>query len=150
MVPLLAALFILVPLAELAVIITVAHSFGVVNTLVLLLLFSIFGAWLAKRQGWMAWRRFQLALDEGRLPTVEIVDGALILLAGALLFTPGFITDAIGLLLLFPPTRATLRRVAPALALRRMSRRSRIRLRDDNGTEVHWGRPEIDDRDEHF
>jgi len=148
MVPLLAALFILVPLAELAVIITVAHSFGVLNTLALLLLFSIFGAWLAKRQGWMAWRRFQLALDEGRLPTVEIVDGALILLAGALLFTPGFITDTIGLLLLFPPTRAALRRVAPTLALRRMSRRSRIRVRDEYGTEVHWGRPQIDERDE--
>ncbi len=119
MVPLLAALFILVPLAELAVIITVAHSFGVLNTLVLLLVFSVFGAWLTKR-----------------------------LLAGALLFTPGFITDAIGLLLLVPATRILLRRWVPALALRRMGRRGRIRVRDESGTEVHWGRPEIDDRDE--
>lgn len=148
MVALLAALFILVPLAELAVILTVAHSFGVLNTLVLLLLFSLFGAWLAKRQGFLAWRRFQLALEEGRLPAAEIVDGALILLAGALLFTPGFITDAIGLLLLLPPARALLRRAAPALARRRMARRRRIRVRDTTTTEVRWGRPEIDDRRE--
>jgi UPF0716 protein FxsA len=146
MVPLLAVLFILVPLAELAVILTVAHSLGVLDTLALLLLFSLFGAWLAKRQGFLAWRRLRLALEEGRLPTAEIVDGALILLAGALLFTPGFITDAIGLALLLPPTRALLRRAAPALALRRMARR-RIRVRDTT-TEVRWGRPEIDDRRE--
>jgi len=118
MVPILAIAFILVPLAELAVLIAVGDVIGLVPTLILLLAVSLAGAWLAKHQGLAAWRRFQLALAEGRMPTVEVADGAMILLAGALLLTPGFLSDVVGILLLLPPTRALARRLAPRLAER--------------------------------
>ncbi|HZD01297.1 MAG TPA: FxsA family protein [Actinomycetes bacterium] len=149
MVPALAILFILVPLTELAVIIAVGKSIGVLATLLLLLAFSLFGAWLAKREGLAAWRRFQLAMVEGRMPTREVADGAMILLAGALLLTPGFLTDFVGLLLLVPTTRAVARRWVPALAKRRVARRGRVTVvgsGPDETTKVIWGKPELDER----
>ena len=109
---LLALVFILVPIAELYVIIQVGHVLGVVNTLGLLLLISFTGAWLMKREGLSTWRRAQRQVEAGVLPGRELVDGALILLAGALLLAPGFITDALGLLLLLPPIRSAGRAVA--------------------------------------
>jgi UPF0716 protein FxsA len=99
-------LFILVPIAELYVIVQVGHVLGVVNTLALLVLISFAGAWLMKREGLGALRRAQRQVDAGMVPGRELVDGALIVLAGALLLAPGFITDAVGLLLLLPPVRA--------------------------------------------
>src|ERR687892_791873 len=123
MVPILAVAFILVPLAELAVLIAVGDFIGLLPTLVLLLVVSVVGAWLAKREGLAAWRRLQLALTQGRMPTAEVADGALILLAGALLLTPGFLSDVLGILLLLPPTRAIARRQLPRLAERRLRRR---------------------------
>jgi UPF0716 protein FxsA len=153
MVPILAIAFILIPLAELAVLIAVGNWIGLVPTLVLLLAVSVAGAWLAKREGLAAWRRFQLALTEGRMPSVEVADGAMILLAGALLLTPGFLSDVIGVLLLLPPTRALARRVAPRLAERRRLRRGGRRVvvvdgtsRPAGSTKVTWGRPEVADR----
>ena len=145
MIVVLAALFIVVPLAELAVIIVVGKSIGVLATLLLLLVFSLSGAWLAKREGMAAWRRFQLATAEGRVPTREVADGAMVLAAGALLLVPGFLTDLLGLVLLLPPARALARRWAPALARRRASRRGRVTV-SDSSTRVTWGRPELDDR----
>ena len=154
MVPILVAAFILVPLAELAVLIAVGDFIGLLPTLVLLLVVSVVGAWLAKREGLAAWRRFQLALADGRVPTVEVADGAMILLAGALLLTPGFLTDVVGILLLLPPTRALVRRLTPRLAARRL-RRSRRRVVIVDGTarpagsgstRVHWGQAEVADR----
>ena len=149
MVPILAVAFILVPLAELAVLIAVGDWIGLVPTLVLLLAVSVAGAWLAKREGLAAWRRFQLALTEGRMPTVEVADGAMILLAGALLLTPGFLSDVIGVLLLLPPTRALARRVAPRLAEWRLRRRVVMvdgTSRPAGSTRVTWGQPEVADR----
>jgi UPF0716 protein FxsA len=151
MVPILAIAFIVVPLAELAVIIAVGDLIGLLPTLLLLLVVSAAGAWLSKREGLAAWRRFQLALAEGRVPTVEVADGAMILLAGALLLTPGFLTDVVGILLLLPPTRATARRLAPRLAARRMRRRGRRVMVDGTArpagsTRVTWGQAEVPDR----
>jgi UPF0716 protein FxsA len=153
MVPILAVAFVLVPLAELAVLIAVGDWIGLVPTLVLLLVVSLTGAWLAKREGLAAWRRFQQALAEGRMPTVEVADGAMILLAGALLLTPGFLSDVVGVLLLLPPTRAMARRLAPRLAQRRLLRRRggrRVVVVDGSSrragsTRVSWGRPEVGD-----
>jgi UPF0716 protein FxsA len=102
-------IFIVLPIAELYVIIQVGHVLGVVNTLALLVLISFAGAWLMKREGLNTWRRAQRQVDAGVVPGRELVDGALILLAGALLLAPGFITDALGLLLLLPPVRAAVR-----------------------------------------
>jgi UPF0716 protein FxsA len=153
MVPILAIAFIVVPLAELAVLIAVGDVIGVLPTLLLLLAVSVAGAWLAKREGLAAWRRFQLALAEARVPTVEVADGAMILLAGALLLTPGFLTDVAGLLLLLPPTRAIARRLVPRIAERRLRRRGGRRVvivdgtaRPAGSTQVTWGQPEVGDR----
>ena len=145
MVVVLVALFVLVPLAELAVIVVIGKSLGVLATLLLLLVFSISGAWLAKREGLAAWRRFQLALAEGRVPTREVADGAMVLAAGALLLVPGFLTDLLGLVLLLPAARAFARRWVPSVARRRASRRPRVTV-SDSSTKVTWGHPELDDR----
>jgi UPF0716 protein FxsA len=104
-------LFIAVPLAELAVIIQVGQAIGVWWTIALLLADSILGAWLMRHQGRAAWRRFNEAIQSGRVPGREVLDGALVIFGGALLLTPGFITDVLGLVLLVPPTRALVRRV---------------------------------------
>jgi len=121
---LLLLLFLVAPLVELAVIVQVADAVGVLNTIGLLIAVSLVGAWLAKREGLVTLRRIQLALGRGDLPTREVADGALILMAGALMIAPGFISDVVALLLLFPPTRAALR---PVL-VRSLAKRGRARV----------------------
>jgi UPF0716 protein FxsA len=112
-VPLLAliALFIVVPLAELYVILKVGDAIGVVWTILLLAADSLLGSLLLKSQGRAVWRRFNAALAEGRLPHREVLDGVLVIFGGAFLITPGFITDIVGLFFLLPPTRPLARRV---------------------------------------
>ena len=102
-------LFIVFPVAELYVIIRVGSSIGFLNTLGLIVLVAGVGSWMGKREGVRAWARFNEAVAQGRVPTREIIDGVLILVAGALLLAPGFLTDVIGMLVLFPPTRAVFR-----------------------------------------
>lgn len=108
---LLLLLFIVVPIAELAVIIAVGREIGLGPTVLVLLADAVLGSLLARTQGRTAWRRFTEALQAGRPPAREVLDGALVLFGGALLLTPGFITDIAGILLLLPPTRAVARRV---------------------------------------
>jgi UPF0716 protein FxsA len=108
-VAILALLFIVVPIAELAIIIKVGSYLGVWLTIGLLIAISVGGAWLVKWQGIFTLRRIQTELTAGRLPTRQLVDGALIILAGALMLTPGFLTDIAGILLLMPPTRIAVR-----------------------------------------
>jgi UPF0716 protein FxsA len=108
---LLVLVFIVVPIAELYVIIQVGGLIGVGPTLLLLLLDAVLGSWLLKHEGRSAWRRFNQALAEKRLPAKEVADGFLIILGGALLIAPGFISDIFGILLLLPPTRAVARRL---------------------------------------
>ena len=108
---LLVLLFIVVPIAELYVIIQVGEAIGVWPTLLLLLLDAIVGSWLLKREGRAAWRRFNQALAEKRVPAAEVADGFLVILGGALLIAPGFITDIFGILFLIPPTRALARKI---------------------------------------
>ncbi len=117
--------FLVVPVVELAVIIQVGHVIGTWNTIAVLLLVSFGGAWLVKREGLAVLRRFRQQMDAGHVPTRELADGVLILLAGALLLTPGFVTDILGLLLLLPPVRSAVR----AAALHRIAVRSHRRLR---------------------
>ena len=104
-------LFLIVPFAELAVLIQVGDWLGVADTILLLIVISVAGAWLAKRAGISVLVRIRQQLQMGRVPTAELVDGLLVLFAGALLLTPGFLTDCVALLLLLPPVRATVRRV---------------------------------------
>lgn len=108
---LLIVLFIVVPIAELYVIVQVGEAIGIWPTLALLLADALLGSFLLKHQGRGAWRRFNEALAQRRFPGKEVVDGLLIVIGGTLLLAPGFLTDIVGLLLLIPPTRAIVRSI---------------------------------------
>ena len=116
-------LLIAVPLAELYVIFQVAHQLGVLETVLILVLVSVMGGWLVRRVGMGILARSMGQLVEGRVPTDEMINGGIVLVAGALMLTPGFLTDAVGLVLLVPPVRGALR-----LLIRR-----RVRRRIDQG-----------------
>jgi UPF0716 protein FxsA len=103
---LLVLLLVVVPVAEFSALIWVAQQIGILPMLVLLFAVSIFGAALAKRVGLEVWRRFRTTLAAGDVPSGEVFDGALVLIAAAILLVPGFITDVIGLLLLVPFVRS--------------------------------------------
>jgi UPF0716 protein FxsA len=118
---LLIALFIVVPIAELYVIIQVGQLIGVVPTLILLLADAVLGSMLLKHEGRSAWRRFNEALAARRFPGREVADGALIIVGGTLLLTPGFITDVVGLFFLLQPTRAISRRILKRLTIGRFA-----------------------------
>jgi UPF0716 protein FxsA len=114
-------LFILVPIAELAVIIQVGQAIGVWWTIAILVADSILGSMLMRSQGRAVWRRFNQTLEARRAPAREVADGVLVIFGGALLLTPGFITDIFGLLFLLPPTRAVIRRLFLRQAMRRIT-----------------------------
>lgn len=107
----LAALLIAVPVVELSVLVAAADRIGVLSAVALVILASIVGAWIARREGLAALQRLRTALDAGRRPVREVFDGACILVAGAMLILPGFVTDLVGVVLLLPPLRALLYRV---------------------------------------
>jgi UPF0716 protein FxsA len=102
--------FIVIPLAELYLLLQVAQATSVGATILLVIGTGILGSWLARREGAMAWFRFHEALSQGRAPSKEIQDGLMIVFAAALLLTPGLITDVLGFALLIPPSRALIRR----------------------------------------
>src|SRR5215210_674515 len=133
--------FIGVPLAELWAILTVGRAIGVGPTILVLLADSVVGAVLLRAQGRGALRRFTTALEAGRLPSREIADGLLIMLGGAFLLTPGFLTDLIGLALLVPPTRALMRRVLERGVARRMTAGGGDGQRGGFGWRVRAGDP---------
>lgn len=102
-------IFLVMPLLELAVIIKIGAAIGVLKTIGLLVLSSVVGGWLMKREGLGVLRRMQAAVAAGRVPGKELADAVLILFGGALMVAPGFITDILGILLLLPPVRAVVR-----------------------------------------
>ena len=119
----LVVLFLVVPFVELFLIIQVGQAIGAVPTIGILILVSIVGAWLVKREGLEVLSRARVRMHAGEVPGSEIIDGVLILFAGALLVTPGFVTDLCGILLLLPPVRAGMRRGATRALRRRSIRR---------------------------
>jgi UPF0716 protein FxsA len=140
--PLLAlvALFIVVPLAELYVILKVGDAIGALWTILLLAADSVLGSLLLRAQGRSVWRRFNETMAAGRVPHRELIDGVLIVFGGAFLITPGFLTDIVGLLLLLPPTRSVIRRVVA----RRLGRRVVVSGRepyDVDGTASEYDEP---------
>jgi UPF0716 protein FxsA len=137
--PALIALFIVVPLAELYVILKVGDAIGPVWTILLLAADSVLGSVLLRSQGRTVWRRFNAALTEGKMPHREVVDGVLVIFGGAFLITPGFLTDIVGLTLLVPPTRAVVRRAL----IRRLGRRPKVRA--TRGYDVEGTAREYDD-----
>jgi UPF0716 protein FxsA len=141
------ALFIAVPLIELYVILRVGDAIGVIWTILILAADSVLGSLLLRSQGRAVWRRFNDALAVGRMPHREVMDGVLVIFGGALLITPGFVTDVVGLVLLVPPTRALVRR----LAVRRLGRRiaveaSRPPARGPRDFDVEGSATEYDSR----
>lgn len=102
-------LFIAVPIAELYLLIEIGKQVGTAATIGLIVFTGVLGAWLARRQGLGVLKRMQEQTAAGALPASEIVDGALILMAGAVLMTPGVLTDAFGFLLLVPAFRTLLK-----------------------------------------
>jgi UPF0716 protein FxsA len=118
---LLVAALVIVPIVEIWVLLQVGQLLGVLQTVVLLVVMSLLGAYLLRREGARTWHAFRTALASGRLPAAEVADGALVILGGALLLTPGFATDAFGLLCVLPPSRAVLRRLLTRQVARRLT-----------------------------
>ena len=115
----LAVLFILVPLAEVYVLIQVGQVIGALWTVLLLIAISVLGSYLIKREGARAWRALQSALQSHRMPARELADGALILIGGTLLLTPGFLSDVLGLFCILPFTRPLARRLLTGFVTRK-------------------------------
>jgi len=112
MFPLIVVLFLAVPILEIYLLIQVGHVIGAGWTILLVVLTAVIGAWLLRIQGLSTLLRAQQKLRDNQLPASEILEGMALVVAGALLLTPGFFTDAIGFLLLFPPTRIALANLA--------------------------------------
>ena len=141
---LLIALFIALPLAELFVILKVGDAIGAPLTILLLAADSVLGATLLRSQGRRVWTRFRQALEHGDMPHREVIDGVLVIFGGAFLITPGFLTDIVGVLLLFPPTRVPFRRWLTRRLGRRIALRSsfgRTNGYDVEGTATEYEPP---------
>ncbi|QIK76495.1 FxsA family protein [Nocardioides piscis] len=108
---LLVVAFVVVPLVEIFALIQVGQVIGPWWTILLLVADSVFGAWLIRREGGRAWTALRTSLQSGRMPSRELADGALILVGGTLMLTPGFVTDVFGILLILPVTRPVARRL---------------------------------------
>jgi UPF0716 protein FxsA len=106
----LSLLLIIVPLLELVLLLTLADVVGSVTTLAVVVITGISGAWLLRRQGLRTLRNIAVELHAGRLPSTDLLDGVLLLMAGVLLLTPGVLTDLVGIALLIPITRSIFRR----------------------------------------
>ena len=124
------AAFVLMPLLELAVLLRVHQTVGMAATLAIVIVTGAVGAALARFQGLMTLRAIRMDLAEGRMPAPRLLDGLMILLAGALLITPGLVTDTIGFLLLVPALRRAIRG--------RLRRRLEQKLREGRVTVLHW------------
>ena len=112
--------FLVLPLLEVYVLVQVGQVIGALPTVALLIGDALLGTWLTKRAGRRAWAAFREALAQHRTPATEVADGALVVLGGALLIAPGFITDGVGVLCLLPPTRSLLRRLLTGVVARHL------------------------------
>ncbi|MFM1752280.1 MAG: hypothetical protein RL119_1242 [Actinomycetota bacterium] len=142
-------LFIVLPIVELYTIIRVSGEIGFLNTLGVMFLVAVLGSWLVRREGFRVWVRFNESVASGKIPAREIVDGVLILGAGALLLTPGFFSDLFGLLMLFPPSRMMfrsylLRRSKSGTFIFRTGRSPMGDYIDTEGTDIRGTLPEED------
>lgn len=126
--------FTLLPLIELWLLMKISKAFSLALTIGLVLITGFIGALLARRQGLQVWHRIQRQLSQGQSPTHELLDGMLILLAGAVLITPGVLTDIAGFALLVPALRSMLKTLA-ASKFKPRARSSFSRSRDENDSE---------------
>ena len=116
----LALLFVVLPVIEIYILIQIGQAIGAWWTILLLILDSLFGTWLIRREGGRAWLALRVALESGRMPAKELADGALILIGGTLMLSPGFVLDVAGILLILPFTRPVARRLLTQLVSRRL------------------------------
>jgi UPF0716 protein FxsA len=116
----LALLFVVLPVAEIYLLIQIGQTIGAWWTVLLLIADGLFGSWLMKREGTRAWKALTTALSSGRMPARELADAALILVGGTLLLTPGFVSDAFGLFCILPFTRPVARRALTRFLSRRL------------------------------
>jgi len=105
---LLLILFIGVPIAEISVLIKVGGAIGAGKTIVFVILTAVLGAYLVRQQGMETVKKMQQESQAGRVPAMQVAEGVALLFAGAVLMTPGFLTDALGFALLIPPIRQAL------------------------------------------
>ena len=101
-------LFLVIPFVEIYLLVEIGSRIGAPWTILLVVLTAIVGAWLVRLQGFATWRRFQASLARKELPAIALLEGLCLLIAGALLLTPGFFPDAIGFACLIPPLRRVL------------------------------------------
>ena len=120
----LALLFIVLPVVEIYLLIQVGQTIGAWWTILLLIADGFLGSWLMKREGSRAWRALQEALESRRMPARELADGALILIGGTLLLTPGFVTDVVGFFCVLPFTRPVARQALTRFLTRKLLARS--------------------------
>jgi UPF0716 protein FxsA len=124
-------LFTIVPLVELYILIKIGNYIGGLNTLILVVVTAMLGAWLARLQGLRTLRQIQLSLSRGQIPAEELIDGVLILVGGIMLITPGVLTDLFALILLIPFTR---------LYFKRWLRRRFDRMVSSGNVRLHYDR----------
>ena len=115
----LGALFLTVPILELLLFIYVEERIGLGRLLLGIVITAVLGAFLVRQQGFAIWLRLREDLTTGRLPGTQLAHGALVLFGGALLLTPGFLTDAVGFALMVPPVREGVRRAGIRIFRRR-------------------------------
>ncbi len=120
------ASLLVVPLAEIALIVAVGKVIGGWQTLALLLFESALGAFLVKREGRRSWQALRAALNSGRMPGRELADAALVLIGGTLLLTPGFLTDIVGFFFILPFTRPITRQWLQDIVERRLLHKAGI------------------------
>jgi len=129
-------LFTVVPLVELFLLVKLGTVIGIGATVLIVISTGVLGAWLARRQGLGVLRRLSEDINEGRMPANTLIDGLLILVAGAMLLTPGLITDALGFFLLVPYGRTVVRRIVAA----RFEKKTVVS--DPNVIDAEWYREE--------
>ncbi|MEF9427637.1 MAG: FxsA family protein, partial [Candidatus Mariimomonas ferrooxydans] len=114
-------IFAVIPVIELALLIKVGSIIGTINTISIVILTAVIGAYMVKLEGLGVMSRIQANMQEGIFPAEELINGMMILLAGALLLTPGFFTDVIGFFMVIPVSRNFLKRIARRYIEKKMS-----------------------------
>ncbi|MHB0977638.1 MAG: FxsA family protein [Candidatus Aquicultorales bacterium] len=114
--------FILVPLTEIALFIQVGQAIGTLTTIAAILLLGLLGGGMVRWQGLRTLSTVKAELAAGRIPGDTLIEGLLVIVAGALLITPGFVTDIIGAFILFPPGRTLVRQALKRLFWRRVAK----------------------------
>lgn len=114
-------IFVIIPIIEIYLLIEVGSRIGTLNTIIVIFLTAIVGASMVQHQGLGVMRRMQQNINEGVSPAEEMVNGVMLLIAGILLITPGFFTDAIGFLMVIPFTRNLIKKIARRIIDKKVS-----------------------------